>query len=515
MSKAILCYLQILIQNHPYYIAIISGLVSGIVYAPYFIILLWFALPILLFALRSAKNYRAAFSLGYLFGFGHFLTSLYWIANALLVFKTKFLWFVPFAIAGLPLILGCFIGLTCLVTYFFRESRFFVLIFSTLWIIFEYIRSFIFTGFPWNLAGYSLFFSDILIQPIFLISIYGLSFIVIYLFSGFVYIILNDFSTFRLNFAMSSFLIILCLIYGKYRLDANPTQFLDTKIRVIQTSIQQSTKWDQDQFWKNLDRHIVLSNYDNGFKPDIILWSESAIAAPINYKEIRDYIAGQIIFPNTDILTGAIYQAEECKEKDIHCPLFVSFSAIDPKGDIVLLYHKIHLVPFGEYVPFKNILPIKKVTAGFTDFTAGNTNKILKLNNLNVRPLICYEAIFPDEIDANARNTDLLINITNDAWYGNSMGPYQHFQIARGRSVEAGLPMIRAASNGISAIIDPMGRIIKYAGINDVKILDSYIPDKYTNTSIPNIYKYLLLVLVISVNYLIQMLIRQKYWDYR
>lgn len=311
-----------------------------------------------------------------------------------------------------------------------------------------------------------------------------------------------DNKTFWVNFALSSVLIIGCLVYGSYRLSVNPTTFLDTKIRIIQPSIQQSTKWDKKQFWKDLGRYIEMSNYDNGFKPEMIIWSESAIPTLINSQEIRGYIAEHAILPDTYIVTGSIYQDEQCQSLEIGCPLFVSLAAIDTHGDLALLYHKRHLVPFGEYVPYKNILPIKKVTEGLTDFTSGNTNKIFKLKNLNIRPLICYEAIFPDEIDANMTNTDLLINITNDSWYGNSMGPYQHLQIARARAVEAGIPMIRAASNGISAIIDPMGRIIQSAGINDVQILDSYLPAKYDGLAIPNRYKYLLLVMMISIIYL-------------
>jgi apolipoprotein N-acyltransferase len=416
-----------------------------------------------------------------------------------MIYSNDFWWFVPIALIGLPIILANFIGFSSLIARYSKDSRFFALIFAISWILFEYIRSFIFTGFPWNLAGYSLSFSYIPIQIISKIGIYGLSFCIIYIFSGFVFYFINKKNEFKQHIIISFILISVIIIFGIYRVNKYPTEFTNHKIRIIQASIKQEDKWSREKLIDNLNKHMILSETDNGFTPEIILWSESAIPFPINRFEVREHIA-KSLKTNQILVTGAILENDQCHDVDT-CKIFVSFAGIDKEGKMIFSYEKKHLVPFGEYIPFKHLLPvkIKKITNGFTDFSPGQKNNIISWNNLKIRPLICYESIFPDEIFATNQNSDVLINITNDAWYGN-VGPYQHLDISRMRSVETGLPMIRAANNGISAIIDPIGRMVKQTSLNEIGILDGYIPKKLQN-SVPgsNQKKFNLLLLIILI----------------
>ncbi len=468
--------------EYPRSVSLISGLISGFVYAPTYFIFLWFGITILSLSIYFSRNYKQAFIVGFLFGFGHFLASLYWVSFAIMVYANDFWWFIPIALVGLPIILANFIGLTCLIAWHAKDSRCFAIIFAIIWVLFEYLRSFIFTGFPWNLAGYSLSFSYIPIQIISKISIYGLSFCIIYIFSGFIFYFIAKKEDFIRHIIISILLIFTIIVFGIYRANKHQTLFTQHKVRIVQASIKQEDKWTQRKLIDNLNRHLDLTETNNGFDPHIILWSESAVPFPINDSEVRKYIS-HALKDNQILMTGAILENDKCSNTEL-CKMFVSLTGLNKEGDIIFSYEKKHLVPFGEYVPFKNLLPIKKITNGFTDFSPGQKDNIISYNNIKIRPLICYESIFPDEIFATNQNSDLLVNVTNDAWYGD-VGPYQHLDISKMRSVETGIPMIRVANNGISAIIDPIGRIIKQTSLNEIGIIDGYIPEKL-NDNIPN-----------------------------
>lgn len=493
-------YLKQITKAHSYYMSVISGIVSGMVYAPYFMCFLWVSISIPITALYFTINYRKAFSIGYLFGLGHFITSLSWIASGLLSFEHQFLWAIPICLIIIPVILAIFIGITFLISYPFKNSNFFIVIFSIIWICFEYLRSFIFTGFPWNLAGYSLFFSNNLIQIIFLLGIYGLSFVVIYIFSNFANLLIGNIKLFRINLIISLGIIVSTIIYGCIILHNNPTKFLDSKLRIVQTSIPQITRWEPEKLFNNLDTYIKLSNIKANFQPDLIIWPESSITAPINYNAIQRYILDKVSIPNSHLLAGCMY--DEVSESEIK--RFVSLVAMNTyHKKIKFIYSKKHLVPFGEYIPWENILPLKKITHGDINFSQGTTKEIFDINGLKIRPLICYEVIFPDELNITNTNTDLIINITNDAWYRDIVGLHQHFHMARARAIEHRIPLVRASTSGISAVIDPLGRIIKSSKINDIITIDSYIPKKHYFTVYYNQYinLFLLLIMIFLIEY--------------
>ena len=482
-----------LLNKYPKSICLISGLFSGLVYSPTYLIFLWFGVSLLSTCVYFSKTYKEAFLFGFLFGFGHFLSSIYWVSIAISVYADDFWWFIPIALFGLPLILAFFIAFSTCFARFWRGSRLFSIMFAVFWVIFEYLRSFIFTGFPWNLAGYSLSYSLVLIQITTKISIYGLSFYIIYIFSGFSFYFINKTKEFKRHIFIVLILILIQVFFGIYRVNTYPTQLTNHKVRIIQPSIAQEDKWSQEKLVDNINHHIKLSNINNGFSPDIIVWSESAVPFIINKKEVRKYIT-EFLTQDQILITGSISESNLTNDSDNK--KFVSFNGLNNNGDILFSYEKRHLVPFGEYVPLKNFLAIKKITYGFEDFSKGRSSHIVNAKNLKIRPLICYEAIFPDEVLSTNKDTDLLINITNDSWFGN-IGPYQHFDITRMRSVETGLPMIRSANNGISAIIDPIGRVVKTTSLNEIGVLDGYIPHKLQNQLNTNIHNYINLLLII------------------
>ena len=261
---------------------------------------------------------------------------------------------------------------------------------------------------------------------------------------------------------------------GFYRLQGNPTELSELKVRIVQPSIPQNAKWNPQTFWQNLDKQVEMSNKE-GY-PDIIVWSEAALTVPYYYKPVYNTLKSVFTKENQILLSGGVNDNNMQGE---NYEIYSSLIALDDNGKLRFDYHKSHLVPFGEYIPLSKYLPLQKITYGTVDYTPGK-REILYLDSLNlyIQPLVCYESIFSEEVRVINSEADLIVNITNDAWYGNSSGPYQHFEISKMRAVENGLPMIRAGNNGISAVIDPVGRVLKKLDLNQIDIIDNLIPLK-------------------------------------
>jgi len=483
----------------------ISGLVCGLAFAPVFFIPGIFMISVLCRQIQSANNGLQALKYGYFFGFGYFLSSLYWIAFALLVYIEQFWWAFPFALFGLPLFMSIFIALVAVISWRFRDYSYYHMVFCLMWIFFEWLSSWIFTGLPWSLIGYSLAFSDLLLQSASIFGIFGLSFFVVYIGSSFYAYKQRALSKphfWHSKITTSLILIISMVAFGYIRLSDNPTKFSEVKVRLVQPSVEQKAKWDPEIFWENLDRHIELSRQQGD--PDLIIWSEAAITAPYHYKPIMAALKMAFTKKGQILISGGVSSAEE---GETNAPIYSSLIALDGNGVALFDYHKSHLVPFGEYMPLKNILPLKKITHGFEDYTQGIRQTVyLPSLNLTIQPMICYEAIFPFEVIISNKQADLIINISNDSWYGNSSGPYQHFHISRIRAIENGLPMIRVANNGISAVIDPLGRVVGSLKLQQVGILDEKIPLKVNFETIFSEIGYLSIMVAISVVALIQFL---------
>jgi apolipoprotein N-acyltransferase len=214
------------------------------------------------------------------------------------------------------------------------------------------------------------------------------------------------------------------------------------------------------------------------------------------------------VFSNDEqiLLTGGI---SDNNKPSGELELYSSLIGINSYAAKIFEYHKAHLVPFGEYIPFKNILPLKKITHGLMDYTEGTRKSvIIQKFDLAIWPLICYEAIFPHEVRVSNQIVDVLVNVTNDTWYGNSSGPYQHLEISRMRAIENGLPMLRTANNGISAFIDPVGRILSKTELNQVMVLDNYVPKKLPSETFFSKYEPALMLLEVLCVLILQLFVK-------
>lgn len=494
---------MIKLQTYPKILTFLMGGILAAAFAPVFFAPALLTLAILAHKIKLAPSWKAAASYGFWFGFGFFTCGLYWMAIGVSVYADEFWWAIPFALFGLPLVLAIFISTGSALAWRWRESNHYILAFSSIWVFLEWVRSWIFTGLPWNLLGYSLAFSEELIQLGSLVGIYGMSFLVIYISAGAIDLT-NDRKR-NSYFVFSLTIVVGALIFGDWRLKQYPTSFSDIKIRIVQPNIPQSDKWDIDTFWEHLGSHVELSRINTGFNPDIILWSEAAVTIPYHVPVIKKHLRSALVSPDSILITGGVIDK---KTEDGH-ETYSSMYAMNGLGDILFEYYKAHLVPFGEYIPLGSILPIKKLTPGLEDYTEGERGKTATLKLpahpkrvLEIKPLICYEAIFSDE--ARASETDIIINVTNDTWYGKSSGPYQHFQMARMRAVENGVPLVRGANSGISAIIDPLGRIISETRLGHRTVLDGLLPKKINQPPLYSIFYNSGLAIVFTLIHLVR-----------
>ncbi|MDF2966049.1 MAG: cutE [Rickettsiaceae bacterium] len=502
----------------------LSGLLSSFAFAPsFFFPFMIIGISILLYYIKHAGCSKAAFFAGWIFGFGHFLSGLYWISLGVAVYIEQFWWALPFALCGLPIILAFFIAFPAYLTYKAQPKANLVLvfIFSILFISLEWVRSWIFTGLPWNLAGYSLCFSERMLQLASITGVYGLSFLVIFISGNLYFIYVRDKEGWIVHSLSSLFLLLAICYFGEKRLQENPPLLTDISVRLVQPSIPQEAKWDHRKLYKNMELHAELTKIDNDqadrFNPDLVIWSEAAVTLPLNRPRIKSILTNAIS-EQTILITGGVSEIYEPNNDQNSLleeyRLYTSFYGINAKGQVLFNYNKAHLVPFGEYMPYKEVLGLKKITAGFIDYSPGDKEQNVHFNirgrTLYIRPLVCYEAIFPDEARVKDPRISLFINITNDSWYGRSTGPYQHFEISRMRAIENGIPMIRVGNNGISGIIDPLGRVIFKTELDEISATDGFIPKKIEQQTLYSIYGNFciitLLLFTIIVSYCIYVL---------
>jgi apolipoprotein N-acyltransferase len=252
---------------------------------------------------------------------------------------------------------------------------------------------------------------------------------------------------------------------------------------VVQPSIPQSLKWRADQRAAHLRLLVELSVAPGTADPTVIIWPETAVPYLLAAEpRLRQELA-PLVPPGGYLITGA----PRVDPQDPEGAIWNALHALDGRGEVVATYDKAHLVPFGEYTPFRGLLGLAKLTVGSRDFSAGPGPVALELPGLPAfSPLICYEVIFPGAVTpaAPAAAPGWLLNLTNDAWFGDSSGPYQHFASARIRAVEEGLPLVRAANNGISAVIDSYGRVVDQINLNDRGIIDAELPEAATSRTI-------------------------------
>jgi apolipoprotein N-acyltransferase len=415
--------------------------------------------------LEQTRTPKSAFWLGWVFGFGYFLGGLYWFGNGPL---TLDMWLVvPFATIGIPLFLAFFPAAASFLTFQFSQAPLArVFAFTAFWCLFEWLRGHILTGLPWNLLGYT--WDMPLLQVTSLIGIYGLT--------ALTTLGACIFASRHKGWIGSALLMLGALwIWGDYRVTQFQRQNGDdntgVNLRIIQASIPQQTKWLVEHFQKNLDRYIALSHLPAERPLAAIIWPESSVTTLVDEQPPLLKLLAEAAPLEGLLLFGA--------PRMVNGNLRTSMMGLNPQGQIVGIYDKSHLVPFGEYMPLRSLVPFKKLTYGEQDYTPGPGPQTLLLPGLpTVSPLICYEAIFPHEVIDGKNRPHWMLNLTNDAWYGHSSGPYQHLQIVRVRAIEEGIPLVRSANNGISAVINSYGQILHRLELDEIGFIDFSLPKR-------------------------------------
>jgi apolipoprotein N-acyltransferase len=438
--------------------------------------LLWFCLPALYYLLQNARSQWQAFWLGWSFACGYFICGLYWIAAALLVDWQKFLWLVPITVTGLPALLAVYYGLAALAWHRLRLTGCAsTLALALLLAAAEYARGQLFTGFPWNLFAYAWAEHAPLAQSFSLFGSYGVTLLIL-LAALLPAAWLQNAPHARMA---SLSLLGLCAglwLWGAWRLQTPTPNVPDVYLRIVQPNIQQRMKWDKAEQDTHFQQLLTLSAAPASQPITHILWPETALTFDLTLDAARRAELTAALPTNSLLLTGMVRR--EANMQTQRWDYFNSLLVFDKTGMTVARYDKAHLVPFGEYVPLRGFAPVAAATAGLGSFKAGAGPMTLTVSGglPPFSPLICYEVIFPGAVTAAAPAPRLLINITNDAWYGNTAGPYQHLAISRMRAIETGLPLLRAANTGISAVVDAYGRVLAKQPLNATGVIDSPVP---------------------------------------
>jgi apolipoprotein N-acyltransferase len=451
-------------------------------------VLILVAFPALLWLDDGSDGPWASARLGYVFALGFFVAGLYWVAAALFVEIGRFWWALPFAVLGLPALLAFFpaaaLGATASLAgrlHLAPPAR--LCLFAVLWCVAEWLRGHIMTGFPWNLVGYvwsgAFPGSLAILQTTAWVGIYGLSFITVLAASLPALLgtpLLQPMPPARraAPAIAAALLLLVPMAAGGVRLGLMPTQSTDTWLRLVQPSILQSLKWDPAAAEDNFRRLIELSAASAPHPLTAVLWPEAAAPYLLQRDEAHRNAVAKVAPKDGYVVVGAVRATPLSGPPE---RFWNSIEAIDAEGAIRASYDKAHLVPFGEYMPFRNLLPIDAIAPGSAGLAAGPGPQTLALPGLAAfSPIVCYEAIFPGAVIDRAARPAWIFNVTNDAWYGRSSGPYQHFAIARTRAVEEGLPLVRVANNGISGVVDPAGRVLARTRLDSVGYADVALP---------------------------------------
>jgi apolipoprotein N-acyltransferase len=438
--------------------------------------LAWFALVPLLVSVNN-ESFSQAFRLGFIAGIAHYLTLIYWVVVALGRYGglNIFVSLGPYLLLCLYLALypAIFSGLTTSL----KDSRFPLTLMASFWVGLEYIRANILTGFPWCLLGYTQYKHLYLIQIADLCGVYGLSFMAV-LINGLIgYLFLQHFRKSKAFLKWEALIIALAaggtLAYGHYHLldhqfNKQTSHYVNTLI--VQGNIDQSVKWDPAFQTKTMVTYqrLTLTGYD--FEPELIVWPETSV--PFFFQDSVEF-APMLYSIANESKAALIFGSPAYEYSDFMINYFNRAYLIIPDNEQPQYYDKVRLVPFGEYIPLKKLLFfIGRLVPAAGDFKAGGKMTPLKINDLSAGILICFEAIFPELARAYARiDADILVNLTNDGWFGMTSAPYQHLSMAVFRAVENRRPMIRAANNGLSAFIRPQGEIAAISTLFNEEVL--------------------------------------------
>ena len=480
--------------------------------------------PILVWLVDGAAAGRlggvpAAAVAGWWFGFGYFLAGLYWVGHAFLVDAKTFGWLLPFAVIALPAGMALYTALgLALARLIWTRGASRVLALAVALTLGEWLRGHLLSGFPWNSYGYALVSPLWLAQGAALIGLWGLTFIAVAAFASPAVLADEHADTAHrwLAPALAFGVIAALALYGAIRLATTPTSFVDgVRLRIMQPNLQQDEKFNYAQKQSVMSRYVALSDRASGPQStgvrDVthLIWPESAF--PFFLTREADALAqiAALLPQGTVLITGAVRAPPEIPPNAPVVRAYNSIYTIDHDGSILSVYDKVHLVPFGEYLPFQGFLEqlgLMQLTKVHGGFIAGDRRRNQHVPRApDFLPLVCYEVIFPGDavprserggwlydhfgryvgwpfVAGSGERPGWLLNLTNDGWFGASAGPYQHFQQARVRAIEEGLPLVRAANTGISAVVDPLGRVIRSLPLGSEGALDAPLPQAIAPT---------------------------------
>ena len=441
--------------------------------------LLALSLPLHWMAGTDSRRDAAVFGLAT--GFGWFVVSLSWTSQAFVVSGGWHVFLIPFPAIGLPLVLGAFWAAAFLLaSAFLRHPAPRILLAVALLALAEYARGFVFTGFPWNTPGMAFAGMDAGLGAGAWVGPWGLAAVALLL-AAIPSLLFRRF--WALSAALTAsvlFALGLGLHHSGKPLEDNAAAGMT--VRLVQPNIPQGEKWLEEKRDGHVDRLVSLSRRPPTGDIDLVVWPESAFAGILERE--RGALAGAAQAASSGrshVLTGVL-RMEDPDSPDGPLRFFNSMVLVDPGGGIGAQYDKRHLVPFGEYAPFRRFIPFVDAIAGPNDFHPGRSGDALAVpvaggSPVRMLPLICYEVIFPGEVrramaEAGA---DMIVTITNDAWFGDSIGPRQHLAMARMRAAELGTPVVRVGNNGISAVIDGHGRITHRIDLNEEGVIDARV----------------------------------------
>ena len=472
----------------------------------FFILPIFFALTVYInkkskSIFRKKPYKKNLFIFGSLFGFSFYLAGTSWITNSL-TFDENFKILIPFALILIPAFLSLFLGLvTLLVGPFLNYNFSSILIFSGAIAFSDFLRAKLFTGFPWNLWAYSLSWSVEFIQTLNLLGLFAFNLIVVTIFTLPVILFYKINILKKIFFLLFYAIIIISLyIYGSYEINKNENflKSINKKsyVKIISPNFELEYDLSINQIENKLKKLIRYSEPD-GDKKTLFIWPEGVFSG-YSYKEI--VLFKELIKKNFSKKHYIIFGVNKLEEKN--SSFYNSFLLVNNELEIIHQYNKKKLVPFGEFLPFESLLTkfgLKKITEGHGSFKKGDEKTTLEIDQFNILPLICYEVIFTKFIQQADFDTNLIVNISEDAWFGNTIGPDQHYAKSIFRAIENGTFLLRSANRGISAIIDNKGVAIKQLNRDEAGNIEFDVPLIKTNSNKNDLIFLILLITYLSI----------------
>ncbi len=451
--------------------------------------LAWIAFIPLFFATAGVSGFTA-FQIGFTAGLAHYLTLMYWLVGTMGTYGYLPLYLSVGVLFLLCAYLALFPAVFCvMLTPFQDRPALHWHMIPVAWTALEYLRSFLLSGFPWSLMGYSQFTRLNLIQISDILGVYGVSFLIL-MGNGTLYRLCryaldkktgeHQTSGGTAGLTAGVFLVLLSMtwLYGRQTTAETARQVAaapSIEVMTVQGNIDQAHKWDPQYQASTVEKYIRLSRSGKDRRVDLTVWPETAL--PFYFlDDVR--LTNAVLDAVRAADTAFLFGSPSYKRTRDGVAYYNSAYLVEPDGGVAGKYDKVHLVPFGEYVPLKRWLPfLGKMVAQVGDFKTGEKGATLSLGSLRIGVQICYEIIFPDLSREMARNgAAILVNITNDAWFGRTSAPYQHFSMAAFRAAENKRALIRCANTGVSGLIGPAGRIWASTGLFEESVLTGTVP---------------------------------------